>query len=70
MYTEITTWNECIAIYLSFHMAVSLEDIITLWVEVQRSMIVVDHLFPLKSSGDSMENYSKLPIDKLQQTRA
>ena len=51
-------------------MAISLDDIITLWVEVQRSMIVVDHLFPLKSSGDSMENYSKLPIDKLSQTRA
>ena len=36
--------NVCIAIYLSFHMAVSLDDIITLWVEVQRSMII-DHLF-------------------------
>ena len=51
MCTEITTWSECkyvcIAIYLSFHMAVSLDDIITLWVEVQRSMIV-DHLFSPK----------------------
>jgi hypothetical protein len=33
--------------------------------------MIIEHLFPLKSSGDSaMENYSKLPIDKLQQTRA
>ena len=39
--------NVCIAIYLSFHMAVSLDDIITLWVEVQRSMII-DHLFSPK----------------------
>ena len=48
MKSSSSTWNECIAIYLSFHMAVSLEDIFTLWVEVQRSMIVVDHLFPPK----------------------
>ena len=44
MYTKIITCNVCIAIYSSFHLAVSLDYIIILWVGVQRSMII-DHLF-------------------------